>query len=77
MKSNEICQYLVEHINQSEYIVLDLNYEKLYDDTTNYVRLHETLIFGYDLNERFLPFSLVKLNFFNENTNKYFDLISK
>lgn len=123
VKSNEICQYLVDHINQGEYIILDLNYEKLYDDTTNDVRLHETLIFGYDLNEQVfftpllknhvfevekIPFNtvissyedalnyyrqdfkrifnrriwfygitLIKPKYFYENTNKYFDLISK
>ena len=64
VKSNEICQYLVGHINQGEYIVLDLNYEKLYDNKNNNVRMHETLIFGYDLREQVFFTPLLKNHVF-------------
>lgn len=49
IKDDEIVDFIIEQINNNRYVILDLNYDRLfYNESTTSFWLHETLIYGYD-----------------------------
>lgn len=51
VEPDNIINYLIDMINADYYVVLDLNFRKLFNISNDF-RLHETLIYGYDLNTK-------------------------
>lgn len=49
VKDDEIVDFIIKQINNNRYVILDLNYDRLfYKENTTSFWLHETLIYGYD-----------------------------
>lgn len=71
VSSKEIVQYLVEQIDKGYYIILDLNYKKLYDSDSQKFWLHETLIYGYDTEKEVFFTPLLKSGSFKEVQVKF------
>lgn len=64
--AEEITRYLMDQIDQGVYVILDLNFPRLYDiESTNFI-LHETLIYGYDAEQRIFYAPLLKNGVFKE-----------
>lgn len=52
---DNLIEFIIQQINRDKYIILDLNYQKLYDTNKEHFWLHEALIYGYDLeNQEFI-----------------------
>lgn len=47
VKPDEIISYIIQNIDSGKYVIIDLNFVKLYSDNDGF-NLHETLIYGYD-----------------------------
>lgn len=51
---DKIVSYIIRKINEEKYVMVDLNFEKLYSHHKGF-ELHETLIYGYDCdNQEFI-----------------------
>ena len=54
VSADKIVQFLINQIDENNYIIIDVNYKKLKDRDSLQFWLHETLIYGYDTeNEEF------------------------
>ena len=66
IKKEQIVKYIIDTINDNNYVLLDVNFRRFFDFDENAFRLHETLIYGYDLEKEEFITSILSNNTFKE-----------
>lgn len=64
---NSIIEFLLNKIDANEYIIIDLNYDKIKDHNATTFRLHETLIYGYDFEKKEFITPILEGDIFKES----------
>lgn len=67
ISDEQIVSFLIEQIDNGNYVVLDLNYKRILFPETDEFQLHETLVYGYDLENREFLVPLMKKGVFKES----------
>ncbi len=65
--AEQIVRFLMEQIDSGNYVILDLNYKKILVQDTNEFQLHETLVYGYDLEKKEFIVPIMGKGVFKEN----------
>ena len=76
VSEKDIVQFLIDHIDQDEYVIVDLNFEKLYDINSNSTYIHETMIYGYDTERKEVMTFLLENGTFHERRIKFENLLA-
>lgn len=71
-----IIGFLIEQIDSGNYVILDLNYKRILFPDTDEFQLHETLVYGYDLEKKEFIVPIMKKGVFKENKVS-FDVLVK
>lgn len=66
IEKKQIVKYIIDTINANKYVLLDVNFRRFFDPDENAFRLHETLIYGYDLEKEEFITSILSNNTFKE-----------
>ena len=67
ISAEQIVSFLIEQIDNGNYVVLDLNYKRILFPETDEFQLQETLVYGYDLENREFLVPLMKKGVFEES----------
>ena len=74
--AEKVVGFLIKQIDSGNYVILDLNYKRILLPDTNEFQLHETLIYGYDLEKKEFIVPIMKKGVFKENKVS-FDVLVK
>ena len=64
VSKTDVIQFIVQCINDGKYVLIDVNFRRFFDPAENAFRLHETLIYGYDLDKQEFTTSILTNNSF-------------
>ena len=54
ISQNDIVDFLISEIDKGNYIILDVNYNKIANRSREVFRFHETLVYGYNKKDKVL-----------------------
>lgn len=74
--SEEICDFIIKQVENDSYVLMDLNYEKLRDEFSEKLLIHETLIYGYDKSAGTFKTPILTKDLFKE-ANISFNVVKK
>ena len=65
--AEQVVGFLIKQINSGNYVILDLNYKRILFPDTDEFHLHETLVYGYDLENKEFIVPIIKNGAFRES----------
>ena len=66
LNKKNVVDFLIKKIDEGYYILIDLNYKKILDENSSAFWAHETMVYGYDKDNKYFFTPILRENTFSE-----------